>query len=71
MAMVQQLKAALIASGKSQREIEEAVGIPQASISRFLNGKRGLRIEDADKLATFLGLELRPAEPKPAKKKGK
>ena len=73
MSILEQLKAALLASGKSQREIEDAVGIPQASISRFINGKRGLRIEDADALASYLGMELRPAEAKkpPAKKSPK
>lgn len=72
MAIIEQLREAMAASGKTQTELSEATGIQQASLSRFLTGKRGLRIEDADKLAAYFGLELRPEEKKPAKKsKGK
>jgi transcriptional regulator with XRE-family HTH domain len=70
MPIIQQLRELVIASGKTQVEIERDTGIRQPTISRFLRGERGLNLVDIDKLADYLGLELRPKEP--AKKvKGK
>lgn len=57
------LRSALKESGTSQRDIETATGIPQASLSRFLTGKRGLLMQDIDKLAAYFGLELVKAKP--------
>lgn len=44
--------------------LQQATGVARASIMRFLRGERTLRLDNADKLANYLGLEL-------TKKKGK
>ncbi len=59
------LREAIIESGIPLLQIEQATGVQRASLSRFLNGKQSLRLDIADKLAVYFGLEL-----KPAKKKG-
>jgi plasmid maintenance system antidote protein VapI len=43
--------------------IAKAIGLDQATISRFMSGKGGLALETVDKLTALLGLRLRK-EPK-------
>lgn len=70
MSIIQQLRQLVAASGKTQVEIERDTGIRQPTMSRFLRGERGLNLADIDKLAEYLGVELRPAAPKePAKRR--
>lgn len=52
------LKAAIIASGKSANEIAKATEIPQPTITRFLQGA-DMRLSRAEKIAQYLGLELK------------
>jgi plasmid maintenance system antidote protein VapI len=59
------LRRTIVESGIPYLKIEQATGIHRASISRFVTGERSLRLDVADKLAEYLGLELRP------RKKGK
>jgi plasmid maintenance system antidote protein VapI len=40
--------------------IERATGVKRASIMRFLRGETSLRLDMADRLAAYFGLELRP-----------
>jgi hypothetical protein len=40
--------------------IERATGVTRASVMRFLRGSQSLRLDKADALAAFFGLELRP-----------
>lgn len=54
------LRQAIIDSGIPYLKIEQATGVQRASISRFVNGKQSLRLDVADKLAAYLGLELQP-----------
>jgi plasmid maintenance system antidote protein VapI len=46
-------------SGVSQEEVGRRTGIPAPVVSRLLSGKRDLTLRTADKLAVYLGLELR------------
>jgi hypothetical protein len=39
--------------------LERETGVARASIRRFVNGERTLRLDMADRLATYFGLELR------------
>jgi plasmid maintenance system antidote protein VapI len=55
---------------KSANQIARETGISQPTITTFLNG-RDLRMETADKLAAYFGLELREAGEKPTKPRGK
>jgi plasmid maintenance system antidote protein VapI len=45
--------------------LERETGVTRASIRRFVNGERTLRLDMADRLAAYFGLELR------AKRKGR
>ncbi len=57
------LREAIRGSGLSLTQIEAETGVQRASLSRFLAGKRTLRLDMADRLATFFGLTVRPPEP--------
>ena len=54
------LKQALAESGLARIALERATGVKRASIMRFLHGKTSLRLDKADRLAAYFGLELRP-----------
>jgi plasmid maintenance system antidote protein VapI len=54
------LRKAIAESGLAQIAIERATGVKRASIMRFLRGERSLRLDMADRLAAYFGLELRP-----------
>lgn len=58
------LRRALAESGLPHRAIEKATGVKRASIMRFMRGERSLRLDKADALAMFFGIEV-------AKRKGK
>lgn len=53
-----QLRAAVADSGLSQYRIAKETGISQPIITRFVNGDRDMSLENAGKLADFLGLHL-------------
>lgn len=53
------LRAALEQCGQSRYAVSRATGIPESTLSRFVVDKKPLRGENIDKLADFLGLELR------------
>ena len=61
----QQLRSAVKDSGLTIYRLAKDSGVSQPVLSRFLNGKRGITLATAAKLANALGLELRP------KKKGR
>lgn len=80
MKLRQALKIAIESSADSTYRIGVAAGVSQASLSRFLAGKRDLSLEAAEKLADYFRLHLvddpaakHPAAPtgekKPARKK--
>jgi hypothetical protein len=46
-------------SGKSIYAVAKATGLNEDSLSRFLRGDQGLRLDKAGVLADYLGLELR------------
>jgi plasmid maintenance system antidote protein VapI len=54
------LKQALATSGMAHIDLERATGVKRASIMRFLRGETSLRLDKADRLAAYFGLELRP-----------
>jgi plasmid maintenance system antidote protein VapI len=53
------LKRAITESGMAHIAIERATGVKRASIMRFLRGETSIRLDMADRLAAFFGLELR------------
>ena len=54
------LKQALAESGLARIALERATGVKRASIMRFLRSESSLRLDKADRLAAYFGLELRP-----------
>jgi plasmid maintenance system antidote protein VapI len=54
------LKKAIAESGLAHIALERATGVKRASIMRFLRGEQSLRLDMADRLAAYFGLELRP-----------
>jgi plasmid maintenance system antidote protein VapI len=65
------LRRAILDSGLPLLRIAEATGVERASLSRFVAGKRSLRLDMADKLAAYFGLTLTPAGKKTPRKKPK
>ena len=57
--MTQLLTEALARREESLRSIAAATGVNHVSILRFLAGKQSLRLDLADKLAEYLGIEVR------------
>ena len=56
--MTDVLKAAIEESGLTQYRIAKDTGIPATSLMRFMRGDTSLRLDKADVLAEYLGLEL-------------
>jgi plasmid maintenance system antidote protein VapI len=54
------LRRAVAESGMAHIALERATGVKRASIMRFLRGETSLRLDMADRLAAYFGLELRP-----------
>lgn len=71
MSISDQLRQAISESGKSANVLAKETGVPQPTITRFLNGAE-MRTGSIDKLSAYLGLTLtkEPAS-KPAAKRGK
>jgi len=53
-----QLRAAVRNCGETRYAIAKATGIDQSTLSRFVNGERGLSMDAMDTLGEYLGLEL-------------
>jgi plasmid maintenance system antidote protein VapI len=54
------LRRAIAESGVAHKQLERETGVTRASIMRFVRGTQFLRLDMADRLAAFFGLELRP-----------
>ncbi len=52
------LRRALADSGQNIMELEQATGVDNGILSRFLRDERSITLPTADKLARHLGLEL-------------
>jgi plasmid maintenance system antidote protein VapI len=59
MGIEETLRKAIERSKQSQTEIANATGIPRPHLCAFINGKRGISMANADKLAAYFGLKLR------------
>jgi hypothetical protein len=57
-------------NGESFRAIERDTGVLRQSLMKFVRSETSLRLDVADKLAVYYGLELRPAE-EPKRKRSK
>ena len=57
-------------NGESFRAIERDTGVLRQSLMKFVRGETSLRLDVADKLAAYYGLELKPVD-KPNQKRTK
>jgi transcriptional regulator with XRE-family HTH domain len=58
------LKQAISKSGISYAELERETGVKRASIMRFMRGETSLRLDLADQIARYFGIEIRWGEKK-------
>jgi plasmid maintenance system antidote protein VapI len=58
------LRATITSSGIPLLVLERMTGVQRASIRRFVAKKQSLRLEAADRLAAYFGLELVEAQKK-------
>lgn len=63
--MTEVLRQAIVDSGLPLLTLSQKTGVERASIRRFVLGERSLRLDMADRLATYFELELRPNGRKP------
>jgi hypothetical protein len=53
------LRRAIAESGLSYKSLSRETGVARASIQRFIDGRQSLRLDKADRLAAYFGLEVR------------
>lgn len=56
--MTEVLKAAIEESGLTRYRIAKDTGIDETALMRFMRGEQSIRLDKADALAEYLGLEL-------------
>jgi len=61
------IRKAIARSADSRYRIAEQSGVSQGQLSRFVSGERGLSIDNIEKVADALGLEI-VVRPKPRRK---
>jgi plasmid maintenance system antidote protein VapI len=59
------IRQAILDSGLPLQQIAERAGVERASLSRFVRGERSLRLDMADRLAAYFGLELKKSRKRP------
>jgi plasmid maintenance system antidote protein VapI len=52
------LRRTIVNSGVSYNALQRDTGVTRASIMRFVEGRQSLRLDMADRLASFFGLTL-------------
>ncbi len=62
--MTETLRQAIIESGLPMLTLANESGVERVSLIRFKRGEQSLRLDCADKLAVYFGLELRPTRRK-------
>ena len=62
--MTDALRQAIAESDMSFREIERETGLKRQSLMKFARGEQSLRLNLADRLASFFGLDIVPRKGK-------
>lgn len=57
--MTEVLKQAIAESGEPYLSLEQKTGVKRASIMRFMRDEQSLRLDIADTLAAYFGIECR------------
>lgn len=58
----EQLKLAIESSELTRYRIAKDAGVPQSTLSQFVNGKRSLSLMNIDRICELLDLELVPRQ---------
>jgi plasmid maintenance system antidote protein VapI len=53
------LKRTIAESGIPYKALERETGVKRSSIQRFIDGRQSIRLDMADRLAAYFGLELK------------
>ena len=56
--MIERIRKAVEASGKSRYRLSKECGVSQAQLSRLMSGERGMSADSIERLADALGLEI-------------
>ena len=56
--LVEQLIAAIESSGQSRYQISKATGVAQSQLSRLVHGENRMSIDNIERVAAHLGLEV-------------
>jgi transcriptional regulator with XRE-family HTH domain len=56
--ILDEIRKAIKASGKSRYRLSKDTSIPQSQLSRLMTGEKALSIESLEKLVNALGLEI-------------
>lgn len=65
--MTKALRRAIAESGMSFNALERETGVLRQSLMKFARGEQSLRLDIADHLAAYFGLELQPTKKREAK----
>lgn len=57
--MTDALRQAILASGMTFKALERETGVKRQSLMKFVRGEQSLRLDLADKLAAYFGIEAR------------
>jgi plasmid maintenance system antidote protein VapI len=57
--IVDQLRQAIVKSNETEYAIAKGSGVSQSVVNRFVHGERGISLETAARLCSYLRLELR------------
>ncbi len=68
--LLDEIRNAIDASGKTRYRIAQESGIAESVLSRLMSGERGLSIDALERLADYLGLEI-TMRPKQRRRKGR
>ncbi len=65
--MTETLRRAIQESDMTFKALERETGVTRQSLMKFVSGERSMRLDMADKLAGYFGLELHQAHNRKAK----
>ncbi len=68
--LLDELRDAIEASGKTRYRIAQESGVAESILSRLMSGERGLSIDALETLADYLGVEI-TMRPKQRRRKGR
>lgn len=67
----ERLRAAILETPGTRRQIAFATGVAESVLSRFVRGEQGITIDTADLLADYFNLDLLPAKAAARTRKGR